>query len=94
MPVYVQFTFRLPPLLMSVQTQTFNQQVASSNSSNAGADPHAAAFLRQVLGPEKWNIFSARLFERRLSQSKSGATVIDFLVKVEVVKEILRTYVP
>ncbi|KAF9246281.1 hypothetical protein BU15DRAFT_39608, partial [Melanogaster broomeanus] len=73
-------------------------------------DPHAAAFLREQLGVAKWNTFSARLFERRLGPIKSkmrvrgknanevshapGATAIDFLVKVEVVKEVLRTYVP
>jgi hypothetical protein len=29
-----------------------------------------------------------------LSTSSPGATAIDFLIKVEVVKEVLRTYVP
>ncbi|KAH7924595.1 hypothetical protein BV22DRAFT_1035003 [Leucogyrophana mollusca] len=72
------------------------------------ADPYASAFLREQLGEEKYNTFSARLFERRLGAAKSrargkgkhpanepaGATAIDFLVKVEVVKEVLRTYVP
>jgi hypothetical protein len=76
------------------------------------ADPHAAAFLRERLGKEKWGIFCARLFERRLHSSrnrssesrsrrvslssdiKCRASTVDFLVKVEVVKEVLRTYVP
>lgn len=75
------------------------------------ADPYAAAFLRDQLGEEKWDIFSSRLFERRFVQKPKqkvkgrrgtdevegkscSASAIDFLVKVEVVKEILRTYVP
>jgi hypothetical protein len=29
-----------------------------------------------------------------LGNSSPGATAIDFLIKVEVVKEVLRTYVP
>jgi hypothetical protein len=29
-----------------------------------------------------------------VSNSNPGATAIDFLIKVEVVKEVLRTYVP
>jgi len=74
------------------------------------AESHAAAFIREKLGEDKWNIFSARLFERRLgtrpsSKSRSkdlsyvdsrngGASAIEFMVKVEIVKEVLRTYVP
>lgn len=78
------------------------------------ADPYAAAFLAHVLGPEKWETFSSRLFERRLGgpkararnksrrgsgdegdkQQSGGASAIEFLVKVEVVKEVLRTFVP
>jgi len=73
-------------------------------------DPYAAAFLQSQIGPEKWGIFSARLYERRLGGPKarsrgkkssgdpelrnSGACALDFLVKVEIVKEILRIYVP
>jgi len=72
-------------------------------------DPYAEDFLKDVLGPEKWEIFSARLFERRLGakakgkgrgkpgedgDNKSSISAIEFLVKVEVVKEILRSYVP
>lgn len=62
-----------------------------------------------MLGAEKWETFSSRLFERRLGakgkskgksksgdddDAKSGVSAIEFLVKVEVVKEILRTFVP
>jgi hypothetical protein len=62
-----------------------------------------------MLGADKWETFSSRLFERRLGvkgkskgknksgdedDGKSGVSAIEFLVKVEVVKEILRTYVP
>ena len=62
-----------------------------------------------MLGPEKWETFASRLFERRLGgkaknkgknrsgdddEARSGVSAIEFLVKVEVVKEILRTYVP
>ncbi|KAI0256895.1 hypothetical protein BJV78DRAFT_1150787 [Lactifluus subvellereus] len=73
-------------------------------------DPYAAAFLQSQIGPEKWGIFSARLYERRLGGPKarsrgkkssgdtelrnSGACALDFLVKVEIVKEVLRIYVP
>jgi hypothetical protein len=81
----------------------------------AKADPYAGGFLREALSPEKYEVFSSRLFERRLNgtgfrphkSSKDdgsaevgdtrkfeGASVIDFLVKVEVVKEVLRNYVP
>ena len=86
---------------------TTKRTVASSSSQ---VDPCAAAFLRDQLGEAKWDTFCARLFERRLGPIKSkirvrgknsddaghppGATAIDFLVKVEVVKEVLRTYVP
>ncbi|KAF8503372.1 hypothetical protein F5888DRAFT_1607090, partial [Russula emetica] len=73
-------------------------------------DPYAAAFLQSQIGLEKWGIFSARLYERRLGGPKarsrgkkspsdpeprnSGACALDFLVKVEIVKEVLRIYVP
>jgi len=81
-------------------------------------DPYATEFLKDALGPEKWAVFSARLFERRLSASKprsrkgkgavfapavseeecqgrvGGANAVEFLVKVEIVKEVLRTFVP
>jgi hypothetical protein len=73
-------------------------------------DPYAAAFLQSQIGHEKWGIFSARLYERRLGGPKarsrgkkssgdselrtSGACALDFLVKVEIVKEVLRIYVP
>ncbi|KIK93708.1 hypothetical protein PAXRUDRAFT_828694 [Paxillus rubicundulus Ve08.2h10] len=108
----------LPPIVQSnpadvARTDADNR--SANKRINAGApsqvDPYAAAFLRDRLGEEKWNTFSARLFERRLGPIKSkmrargknahddanpapGATAIDFLLKVEVVKEILRTYVP
>ncbi|KIO13616.1 hypothetical protein M404DRAFT_587495 [Pisolithus tinctorius Marx 270] len=106
----------LPPIVQSnpadvAKTESDNR--AANKRLNAGAssqvDPYAAAFLREQLGEEKWNTFSARLFERRLGPIKSkmrvrgkgqndepnsapGATAIDFLVKVEVVKEVLRTH--
>ncbi|TDL24803.1 hypothetical protein BD410DRAFT_851120 [Rickenella mellea] len=91
-------------------TGGFSKRMKSSPCPEA--DPYAAAFLRDQLGDEKWEIFSSRLFERRFSANKPprsrksrgdsedgdtkapGASAIDFLVKVEVVKEILRTYVP
>ncbi|KAI0046691.1 hypothetical protein FA95DRAFT_1572971 [Auriscalpium vulgare] len=73
-------------------------------------DPYAAAFLQEQLGDDKWGIFSARLYERRLGgpkarsrarkhgdaepQRNAGASALDFLIKVEVVKEVLRIYVP
>ncbi|KAF8522308.1 hypothetical protein BU17DRAFT_45207, partial [Hysterangium stoloniferum] len=71
-------------------------------------DPYAEGFLRDVLGYDKWETFSSRLFERRLGTKPKGkgkskpneeedvksVSAIEFLVKVEVVKEILRTYVP
>lgn len=97
-------------MLTQPQTRRFNQRIPAKNKASAAeTDPHAANFLRQQLGPEKWNTFSARLFEQRLGtnklkprsrikchepETKGGASTIDFLVKVEVVKEILRTYVP
>jgi hypothetical protein len=34
-------------------------------------DPFAEAFLEESLGAEKWNTFSARLFERRLTGPRS-----------------------
>lgn len=94
---------------------TFNQRIARTVDSSI--DQYARPFLQEQLGLEKWNVFSARLFERRLNHGKTkcaeprakrhcindnnattkscgGASTIDFLVKVEVVKEVLRTYVP
>lgn len=62
-----------------------------------------------MIGPEKWEIFSSRLFERRLGarakgkgkgkpseddDNRSGVSAIEFLVKVEIVKEVLRSFVP
>ncbi|QRV86242.1 hypothetical protein RhiJN_14260 [Ceratobasidium sp. AG-Ba] len=84
-------------------------------------DPYAEDFLKHRLGEEKWQTFSSRLFERRLSNNGNGTTrsrartsrskrasaasddieprspganAVDFLIKVEVVKEVLRTFVP
>ncbi|KAI0064661.1 hypothetical protein BV25DRAFT_1823066 [Artomyces pyxidatus] len=72
-------------------------------------DPYAAAFLQEQIGDEKWGIFAARLYERRLGGPKARArgktpkapptrpdhaSALDFLVKVEVVKEVLRVFVP
>ncbi|KII88603.1 hypothetical protein PLICRDRAFT_41790 [Plicaturopsis crispa FD-325 SS-3] len=110
----------LPPMMRpnpsntsfdETDNRSFNQRVNVPSPSQA--DPYAAPFLQEQLGDEKWSIFSARLFERRMCGTKprsrsrkaksnkpadlekgAGATAIDFLVKVEVVKEILRTYVP
>ncbi|KAH7889444.1 hypothetical protein F5I97DRAFT_1964713 [Phlebopus sp. FC_14] len=107
----------LPPIVQSdpagaaraeLDNRSLNKRI---NGGPSQVDPYASAFLRDQLGEEKWNTFSARLFERRLGPVKSkmrvrgknvnddassapGATAIDFLVKVEVVKEVLRTYVP
>lgn len=98
-------------LNLCFQSGTFPKRVKASNPSQA--DPYAAAYLRDQLGDEKWEIFSSRLFERRFSgqnprtknksqgniandnEAKSGgAGAVEFLIKVEVVKEILRSYVP
>ncbi|KAI0306387.1 hypothetical protein B0F90DRAFT_1814295 [Multifurca ochricompacta] len=91
-----------------VSTHTFPKR--SKALQPPETDPYAAAFLQSQIGSEKWGIFSARLYERRLggpkarSRSKkscgdtelrnSGACALDFLVKVEIVKEVLRIYVP
>lgn len=86
----------------------FVDSMPQKGSSQPPTDPYAEDFLKEVLGPHKWEIFSARLFERRLrakgkgkhkpggddTDSRSSVSAIEFLVKVEVVKEILRTYVP
>ncbi|KAH7914948.1 hypothetical protein BJ138DRAFT_1142646 [Hygrophoropsis aurantiaca] len=105
----------LPPIVHrnasdSQRTEKDNrsQNKRVNTDSAPQTDPYAAAFLREQLGEDKYNTFSARLFERRLGAAKSrcrgkgkssghesaGATAIDFLVKVEIVKEVLRTYVP
>ncbi|THH13435.1 hypothetical protein EW146_g6783 [Bondarzewia mesenterica] len=89
-------------------THSFSKRPKASHPTET--DPYAAAFLQEQIGDEKWNIFSARLYERRLGGSKArprgkknpgdtelrsgGASAIEFLVKVEVVKEVLRVYVP
>jgi len=99
-------------------TVAFQHDRQNSEKASAKLDPHAADFIREKLGEQRWSIFSSRLAERRAtaqkpkpkadnSQSPSGssqgafpsdkaggATVIDFLVKVEVVKGVLRTFVP
>lgn len=81
---------------------------ATKKASPPAVDPFAAGYLREVLGDAKWNIFSARLFERRLTgprrskkpasgdngKVETTASLIDFLCKAEAVKEVLRTYVP
>ncbi|KIM87010.1 hypothetical protein PILCRDRAFT_86138 [Piloderma croceum F 1598] len=111
---------RHPSVMSSIHPgssdQTFKFGVDSRTltrvDSGVEADPYAAAFIRERLGDNKWNVFSARLFERRLGMTKAGskntnketsaadsrngggAGAIDFMVKVEVVKEVLRTYVP
>jgi hypothetical protein len=101
-------------LKIGAETESTTKQ-RTSNTHLTQADPHAAGYLQQQLGHEKWTIFSTRFSERRLNNTssksktkpKSGgdvltppdgktgcANAIDFLVKVEVVKEVLRTYVP
>lgn len=94
--------------LLHQKLKTCSFQKPQKGSSQPPTDPYAEDFLKEVLGPHKWEIFSARLFERRLrakgkgkhkpggddTDSKSSVSAIEFLVKVEVVKEILRTYVP
>ncbi|KAI0316690.1 hypothetical protein OF83DRAFT_1084104 [Amylostereum chailletii] len=92
------------PASFDASTHAYSKRTAKAPPPKE-ADPDAAAFLRKRLGEDKWNIFSARLFERRLTGSKSrvrgqqsegprSASVFDFLVKVEVVKEVLRTMLP
>ncbi|KAI0027688.1 hypothetical protein K488DRAFT_74346 [Vararia minispora EC-137] len=78
------------------------QQVPKTDKAKVH-DPDAASFLQERLGPAKWATFSARLFDKRLSSSRtrraedddgSSLSVYSFLVKVEAVKEVLRTLVP
>ncbi|KIJ44102.1 hypothetical protein M422DRAFT_252594, partial [Sphaerobolus stellatus SS14] len=96
--------------ILSFDSVTNSFTKPQKSASQPPMDPYAEDFLKDVLGPEKWEIFSARLFERRLGakarilknkgksgeegDGKSSISAIEFLVKVEVVKEILRTYVP
>lgn len=94
------------------QSRSFPRRSKASSANTTPADPYATGFLREALGAHKWNIFSSRLFERRLGGPKArargkakrvgdevdskphGASAIEFLIKVEVVKEVLRTFVP
>ncbi|EEB91428.1 hypothetical protein MPER_10210, partial [Moniliophthora perniciosa FA553] len=68
--------------------------------------PSFPEYLQQELGGTKWSLFSAKLTpQRRATQPRSkakpytrsnppqGANVIDYLVKAEVVKEVLYKYV-
>ncbi|KAF8590583.1 hypothetical protein K439DRAFT_100800 [Ramaria rubella] len=95
--------------IISFDSNTRSFPKPAKPSTPSIADPYAEDFLRDMLGIDKWETFSSRLFERRLGgkskgkgkgkpgdddDSKSGVSAIEFLVKVEVVKEILRTYVP
>ena len=67
-------------------------------------DPDAEDFLKCKLGDAKWKTFYARLSERRLASSRlrkdseeespGAVSVYLFLLKVECVKEVLRTLVP
>lgn len=75
-----------------------------------GALTYEAAFLQHHLGTIKYEIFSDRLHEHRCrksspSKKEKGSKnfalaplqlprVLDFLVKVEVVKEVLRDLLP
>ncbi|KAG8819173.1 pre-mRNA-splicing factor cwc22 [Serendipita sp. 399] len=43
----------------------------ASKKQAAVVDPYAEAFLQESLGQDKWTTFSARLFERRLTGSRS-----------------------
>ncbi|TFY50397.1 hypothetical protein EVG20_g11542 [Dentipellis fragilis] len=96
-------------LSFDATTHSFPKRAKANQSE---PDPYAAAFLQDQIGDDKWRIFAARLYERRLGGTKaryrgkkaldahdgrgsgSGANAIEFLVKVEVVKEVLRIYVP
>ncbi|KAA1469524.1 hypothetical protein DENSPDRAFT_609686 [Dentipellis sp. KUC8613] len=96
-------------LSFDATTHSFPKRAKANQSE---PDPYAAAFLQDQIGEDKWRIFAARLYERRLGGTKaryrgkkaldghdargsgSGANAIEFLVKVEVVKEVLRIYVP
>ena len=86
---------------------------------DVASEKYTRQFLRERLGERKYDIFIARLSERRLNgekahlvkaragsrkrnlpadevakNSENSASTIDFLVKVEVVKEVLRLFVP
>ncbi|GJJ12155.1 hypothetical protein Clacol_006396 [Clathrus columnatus] len=96
-------------LSFDTTTHTFPRPSKQQNV-QSNADPYAENFLRDMIGSDKWDIFSSRLFERRLGlrakgikgkgkpgeddDNRSGVSAIEFLVKVEVVKEVLRTFVP
>jgi hypothetical protein len=43
----------------------------SSKKAATIVDPYAEGFLQESLGEDKWNLFSARLFERRLTGPRS-----------------------
>lgn len=116
--VAFQYDVRLPKSCRGRLDTHSTPQRQKSEKASSKLDPHAADFIREKLGEQRWAIFSSRLAERRttvqkprqksadgsVAQSgspvdsfpsdKGGATVIDFLVKVEVVKSVLRTYVP
>lgn len=98
----------MPGTARTTEAQTTVKAKSANTVSNV-PHPYAAAFLKEHLGPVKFASFSAKLFERRLGGSKprartkdkhevrlgsNGATVVEFLIKTEVVKEVLRTYVP
>ena len=98
---YSDFTFQVAPQ----RQQQHQPPLVEQQHSGQEGDPYAAAFLRQELGSDKWATFSTKLFERRLGGPRSrspkarlnkpaGASAVDFLHKVEIVKELLRNYVP
>ncbi|KAJ3726174.1 hypothetical protein C8R42DRAFT_762123 [Lentinula raphanica] len=59
-------------------------------------DTHVASFLEYQLGPVKWSLFVKPVFKKKQAskQEQSPSNIIDFLVKTEIIKEVLRKFLP
>lgn len=57
-------------------------------------DPSVALFLEHHLGFMKWHIFIENRVDKGKSSEQQKASIIDFLVKTEIIKEVFRKLLP
>src|SRR5882757_2797220 len=76
------FMLIIPQKVVESSVQSTDPKTTKKASPPA-VDPFVAGYLREVLGDAKWNVFSARLFERRLT----GPQNVDTVAKEEAASE-------
>ncbi|KAJ4501551.1 hypothetical protein C8R41DRAFT_862145 [Lentinula lateritia] len=57
-------------------------------------DPSVALFLEHHLGSMKWHIFTEKRVDKGKPSEQQRSSIIDFLVKTEIIKEVFRKFLP